>query len=132
MPGFESPSMRPPTVSGLGGVGTGKPAYSFHVGADGQMQPVPFPSDALSGPGIPSHARQINTLAHGEVRTIIVNKTLLHFRKFTMPLKRQHDQFKQKSWKNLALVWTRNLVSVFFFKCGEKSGTQLFSPSCCD
>lgn len=62
--------MRPPTVSGLGGMGTGKPAYSFHVGADGQMQPVPFPSDALSGPGIPSHARQINTLAHGEVCTL--------------------------------------------------------------
>ena len=74
MPGFESASMRPPTVSGLGGVGTGKPAYSFHVGADGQMQPVPFPSDALSGPGIPSHARQINTLAHGEVRTILLIK----------------------------------------------------------
>uniref|UniRef100_A0A6P7F4C6 Transducin-like enhancer protein 4 n=1 Tax=Diabrotica virgifera virgifera TaxID=50390 RepID=A0A6P7F4C6_DIAVI len=42
-------------------------AYSFHVSADGQMQPVPFPPDALSGPGIPRHARQINTLSHGEV-----------------------------------------------------------------
>lgn len=42
-------------------------AYSFHVSADGQMQPVPFPPDALIGPGIPRHARQINTLAHGEV-----------------------------------------------------------------
>lgn len=42
-------------------------AYSFHVHADGQMQPVPFPPDALIGPGIPRHARQINTLAHGEV-----------------------------------------------------------------
>lgn len=45
----------------------GKPAYSFHVSADGQMQPVPFPPDALIGPGIPRHARQINTLNHGEV-----------------------------------------------------------------
>ncbi|XP_041866485.1 transducin-like enhancer protein 3-B isoform X2 [Melanotaenia boesemani] len=45
----------------------GKPAYSFHVSADGQMQPVPFPPDALIGPGIPRHARQINTLSHGEV-----------------------------------------------------------------
>ena len=31
------------------------------------MQPVPFPPDALIGPGIPRHARQINTLSHGEV-----------------------------------------------------------------
>lgn len=44
-----------------------KRAYSFHVTADGQMQPVPFPPDALIGPGIPRHARQINTLSHGEV-----------------------------------------------------------------
>ena len=67
MGAFDSAAMRPPTVSGLGGVGAGKPAYSFHVGGDGHVQPVPFPADALSGPGIPSHARQINTLAHGEV-----------------------------------------------------------------
>lgn len=31
------------------------------------MQPVPFPSDALVGTGIPRHARQLHTLAHGEV-----------------------------------------------------------------
>lgn len=37
------------------------------MNADGQMQPVPFPPDALIGPGIPRHARQINTLSHGEV-----------------------------------------------------------------
>ncbi|NP_001158497.1 groucho protein [Saccoglossus kowalevskii] len=53
-----------PSLSGIPG---GKPAYSFHVSADGQMQPVPFPPDALIGPGIPRHARQINTLNHGEV-----------------------------------------------------------------
>ncbi|ODM93395.1 Transducin-like enhancer protein 4 [Orchesella cincta] len=51
----------------LAGIPGGKPAYSFHVSADGQMQPVPFPPDALVGPGIPRHARQINTLSHGEV-----------------------------------------------------------------
>ncbi|CAG4965647.1 unnamed protein product [Parnassius apollo] len=45
----------------------GKPAYSFHVSAEGQMQPVPFPPDALMGPGIPRHARQVSALAHGEV-----------------------------------------------------------------
>ncbi|KAJ8672620.1 hypothetical protein QAD02_003879 [Eretmocerus hayati] len=45
----------------------GKPAYSFHVSSEGQMQPVNFPQDALIGPGIPRHARQINTLTHGEV-----------------------------------------------------------------
>ncbi|XP_031780941.1 protein groucho isoform X7 [Nasonia vitripennis] len=49
------------------GVPGGKPAYSFHVSSEGQMQPVPFPPDALIGPGIPRHARQINTLTHGEV-----------------------------------------------------------------
>lgn len=60
--GFEHPHMRSPlSIPG------GKPAYSFHVSADGQMQPVPFPPDALIGPGIPRHARQINTLNHGEV-----------------------------------------------------------------
>jgi hypothetical protein len=42
-------------------------AYSFHVSADGQMQPVPFPADALVGPGIPRHARQLCVLNHGEV-----------------------------------------------------------------
>ncbi|XP_035884560.1 transducin-like enhancer protein 3 isoform X12 [Phyllostomus discolor] len=53
--------------SSLTSIPGGKPAYSFHVSADGQMQPVPFPHDALAGPGIPRHARQINTLSHGEV-----------------------------------------------------------------
>jgi hypothetical protein len=42
-------------------------AYSFHMNGEGQLQPVPFPTDALIGPGIPRHARQINTLSHGEV-----------------------------------------------------------------
>lgn len=42
-------------------------AYSFHVSGDGQIQPVPFPTDALIGPGIPRHARQMATLPHGEV-----------------------------------------------------------------
>ena len=45
----------------------GKPAYSFYVSGDGQMQPVPFPPDALLGSSIPRHARQINQLNHGEV-----------------------------------------------------------------
>lgn len=37
------------------------------MNGEGQLQPVPFPADALIGPGIPRHARQINTLNHGEV-----------------------------------------------------------------
>uniref|UniRef100_T1DKG2 Transducin-like enhancer protein 1 n=1 Tax=Crotalus horridus TaxID=35024 RepID=T1DKG2_CROHD len=49
------------------GMTSAKPAYSFHVSADGQMQPVPFPPDALIGSGIPRHARQLHTLSHGEV-----------------------------------------------------------------
>ncbi|XP_043909690.1 transducin-like enhancer protein 4 isoform X2 [Protopterus annectens] len=54
-----SPSL--PTISGS------KPPYSFHVSADGQIQPAPFPPDALIGTGIPRHARQIHSLGHGEV-----------------------------------------------------------------
>lgn len=42
-------------------------AYSFHINGEGSLQPVPFPPDALNAPGIPRHARQINTLSHGEV-----------------------------------------------------------------
>ncbi|XP_034149626.1 transducin-like enhancer protein 4 isoform X3 [Esox lucius] len=67
---YESRShLRAPGLSSSlsGGSSGGKPAYSFHVSADGQMQPVPFPPDALLGPGIPRHARQIHTLNHGEV-----------------------------------------------------------------
>uniref|UniRef100_A0AAR2JPH2 TLE family member 3, transcriptional corepressor b n=1 Tax=Pygocentrus nattereri TaxID=42514 RepID=A0AAR2JPH2_PYGNA len=68
-PGFDPhPHMRAPGLpTSLTSISGGKPAYSFHVSADGQMQPVPFPPDALIGPGIPRHARQINTLSHGEV-----------------------------------------------------------------
>ncbi|XP_072748082.1 protein groucho-like isoform X2 [Anoplolepis gracilipes] len=50
----------------VGPIPGGKPAYSYHV-LDGQVQPSPFPPDALNSPGIPHHARQINTLNHGEV-----------------------------------------------------------------
>ncbi|PNF33282.1 hypothetical protein B7P43_G10615 [Cryptotermes secundus] len=68
--GYEShPHVRTPGLgsNGLGGIPGGKPAYSFHMNGEGQLQPVPFPTDALIGPGIPRHARQINTLSHGEV-----------------------------------------------------------------
>ncbi|NXQ52295.1 TLE2 protein, partial [Anthoscopus minutus] len=66
---FEShPHLRASTLSSsLSSLPGGKPAYSFHVSADGQMQPVPFPPDALIGSGIPRHARQLHTLSHGEV-----------------------------------------------------------------
>lgn len=37
------------------------------MNGEGSLQPVPFPPDALVGVGIPRHARQINTLSHGEV-----------------------------------------------------------------
>ncbi|XP_068276900.1 transducin-like enhancer protein 2 isoform X2 [Nyctibius grandis] len=62
------PHLRASTVSSsLPTIPGGKPAYSFHVSAEGQMQPVPFPPDALIGSGIPRHARQLHTLTHGEV-----------------------------------------------------------------
>ncbi|NWU25239.1 TLE2 protein, partial [Dyaphorophyia castanea] len=66
---FEShPHLRASSLSSsLSTIPGGKPAYSFHVSADGQMQPVPFPPDALIGSGIPRHARQLHTLTHGEV-----------------------------------------------------------------
>ncbi|XP_016159956.1 PREDICTED: transducin-like enhancer protein 2 isoform X6 [Ficedula albicollis] len=69
MVAFEShPHLRAATLSSsLPTIPGGKPAYSFHVSADGQMQPVPFPPDALIGSGIPRHARQLHTLTHGEV-----------------------------------------------------------------
>ncbi|NXG24182.1 TLE2 protein, partial [Grallaria varia] len=62
------PHLRASTISSsLAATPGGKPTYSFHVSADGQMQPVPFPPDALLGSGIPRHARQLHSLAHGEV-----------------------------------------------------------------
>ncbi|KAK0161087.1 hypothetical protein PV327_009602 [Microctonus hyperodae] len=64
--GFDG-HVRIPSTNGLNNIAGGKPAYSFHMNGEGQLQPVPFPTDALSGPGIPRHARQINTLIHGEV-----------------------------------------------------------------
>ncbi|XP_072746872.1 protein groucho isoform X1 [Anoplolepis gracilipes] len=66
MLGFDS-HMRISASNGLSNIAGGKPAYSYHMNGEGQLQPVPFPSDALIGPGIPRHARQINTLTHGEV-----------------------------------------------------------------
>jgi len=68
-----NPRAPPPSNGGSNGIANGingpssKPSYSFHVGSDNQLQPVSFPQDALTTAGIPRHARQINTLAHGEV-----------------------------------------------------------------
>ncbi|CAL7944925.1 unnamed protein product [Xylocopa violacea] len=66
MLGFDG-HVRIPSSNGLSNIPGGKPAYSFHMNGEGQLLPVPFPTDALIGPGIPRHARQINTLTHGEV-----------------------------------------------------------------
>ncbi|XP_045512303.1 protein groucho-like isoform X8 [Pieris brassicae] len=48
------------------GMPPAKPAYSYHT-CGGPLQPVPFPADALVGPGIPRGARQVAALPHGEV-----------------------------------------------------------------
>ncbi|XP_014611528.1 PREDICTED: protein groucho isoform X7 [Polistes canadensis] len=64
--GFDG-HVRIPSSNGLNSIPGGKPAYSFHMNGEGQLQPVSFPAEALTGPGIPRHARQINTLTHGEV-----------------------------------------------------------------
>ncbi|XP_033225346.1 protein groucho-like isoform X8 [Belonocnema kinseyi] len=66
MLGFDG-HVRLPSTNGLNNIPGGKPAYSFHVNGEGRLEPVPFPADALRGSGIPQHARQINTLTHGEV-----------------------------------------------------------------
>ncbi|XP_037923023.1 protein groucho isoform X1 [Hermetia illucens] len=66
MPYDPHPNMRTNGIP-LSGVAAGKPAYSFHMNGEGTLQPVPFPHDALLGPGIPRHARPLSTLAHGEV-----------------------------------------------------------------
>uniref|UniRef100_A0A8C9VE12 Transducin-like enhancer protein 1 n=1 Tax=Scleropages formosus TaxID=113540 RepID=A0A8C9VE12_SCLFO len=58
--------------------GGSKPSYSFYLSADGHMQPVSFPHDALVGPGIPRHARQIHTLTHGEVVCAVTISTSTH------------------------------------------------------
>ncbi|MEQ2164244.1 Transducin-like enhancer protein 4, partial [Goodea atripinnis] len=53
---------------GFGGALTLSPQISAAASAYSRSpMPVPFPPDALLGPGIPRHARQIHTLSHGEV-----------------------------------------------------------------
>jgi len=66
LPGVVDPSRAAPPALPPGVIG-GKPAYSFHVNGEGQSRPVTFPADSLMGPGIPRHARKINTLPHGDV-----------------------------------------------------------------
>ncbi|ELV09271.1 Transducin-like enhancer protein 2 [Tupaia chinensis] len=89
---FEShPHLRGSSISSLPSIPGGKPAYSFHVSADGQMQPVPFPSDALVGAGIPRHARQLHTLAHGEVVCAVTISGSTQHRSF--PLTQNRDNY---------------------------------------
>ncbi|XP_052742340.1 protein groucho [Bicyclus anynana] len=62
---------RPPlpydgTMARTNGMPPAKPAYSYHT-CGGPLQPVPFPADALAGPGIPRGARAVAALPHGEV-----------------------------------------------------------------
>ncbi|CAH0718178.1 unnamed protein product, partial [Brenthis ino] len=48
------------------GIPPSKPPYSYHT-CGGPLQPVPFPADALAGPGVPRAARPVAALPHGEV-----------------------------------------------------------------
>ncbi|XP_072938472.1 protein groucho-like isoform X5 [Epargyreus clarus] len=48
------------------GMPPAKQAYSYHT-CGGPLQPVPFPADALVGPGIPRGTRTVAALPHGEV-----------------------------------------------------------------
>ncbi|XP_014440995.1 transducin-like enhancer protein 2 [Tupaia chinensis] len=92
---FEShPHLRGSSISSLPSIPGGKPAYSFHVSADGQMQPVPFPSDALVGAGIPRHARQLHTLAHGEVVcAVTISGSTQHVPQRSFPLTQNRDNY---------------------------------------
>ena len=41
--------------------------YSVRIGSDGQVQPVEFPTDAVTASGLPRGIRSICTLLHNEV-----------------------------------------------------------------
>ncbi|CDW57732.1 WD40 and TLE N domain containing protein [Trichuris trichiura] len=72
-PGYANSLIHGNISPGLGHYGRNPMMASFdphtqaRLAADGQMQPVPFPADALIGPGIPRNARQLSSLSHGEV-----------------------------------------------------------------
>ncbi|PAA92303.1 hypothetical protein BOX15_Mlig005100g2 [Macrostomum lignano] len=72
--GMQNPFHRPPLhqlafdpASAMRSGMAGKPAYSFLITESGGMKPAPFPPDAMVGPGVPRHAKQISSLPHGEV-----------------------------------------------------------------
>uniref|UniRef100_A0AC35UCW1 WD_REPEATS_REGION domain-containing protein n=1 Tax=Rhabditophanes sp. KR3021 TaxID=114890 RepID=A0AC35UCW1_9BILA len=48
-----------------------KPCYTFKSDASATLQPVNFPTDAFSGPGIPSTFKTAHILPHGEVKPVI-------------------------------------------------------------
>ena len=85
----------------------GKPAYSFHVGGDGVVQPVPFPPDALVGPGIPRAARPLSTLPHGEVVCAVT---------ISSPTK-----YVYTGGKGCVKVWD---ISQFFGSSGQPNGSM--------
>ncbi|XP_032794507.2 transducin-like enhancer protein 1 [Daphnia magna] len=90
----------------------GKPAYSFHVGGDGVVQPVPFPPDALVGPGIPRAARPLSTLPHGEVVCAVT---------ISSPTK-----YVYTGGKGCVKVWD---ISQFFGSGGQANGSMNGSKS---
>ena len=90
----------------------GKPAYSFHVGGDGVVQPVPFPPDALVGPGIPRAARPLSTLPHGEVVCAVT---------ISSPTK-----YVYTGGKGCVKVWD---ISQFFGQSGQSNGSMNGSKS---
>ncbi|CAG9565921.1 unnamed protein product [Danaus chrysippus] len=64
--GYRPPLPYEGPLARTNGLPPAKPAYSYHT-CGGPLQPVPFPADALVGPGIPRGARQVAALPHGEV-----------------------------------------------------------------
>ena len=110
-PGYESHTQSRGATNGLGSLPGGKPAYSFHVGGDGVVQPVPFPPDALVGPGIPRAARPLSTLPHGEVVCAVT---------ISSPTK-----YVYTGGKGCVKVWD---ISQFFGQSGSSANGNSKSP----
>lgn len=66
-PKLPLPMVRPSPPSSFDLRMSTKPPYSFRVLGDGQLQPMTFPPEFMSGMGIPQYARQMGTLSQGDV-----------------------------------------------------------------
>ena len=83
------------------------------------MQPVPFPPDALVGPGIPHHARQINTLNHGEVVCAVT---------MSNPCQHVYTGGKVKGWmgwSGAGVNWMETWFNTALFRNSQQGGVYI-------